>query len=110
MWGGGNNCLLINNLHNLRGGFGFRTAALSCPDGVTSSGVAAFSPSEFSSNFYKPIIFSKKMKKIKKFNEQERQSYVPASVRVIEVTAQKVLCVSGENSTGFGNYNDGGSY
>ena len=38
------------------------------------------------------------MKEIKKFNEQERQSYVPASVRVIEVTAQKVLCQSTPNS------------
>ena len=36
--GGGNNCLSINNLHDFRGGFGFRTAALSCPDGVSRSG------------------------------------------------------------------------
>ena len=50
------------------------------------------------------------MKEIKKFNEQERQSYVPASVKVIEVTSQKVLCASGENSTGFGDYNNGGSF
>ena len=34
------------------------------------------------------------MKEIKKFNKQERQSYVPASVKVIEVTAQRVMCTS----------------
>ena len=34
------------------------------------------------------------MKEIKKSKEQERQAYVPASVKVIEVTARKVLCVS----------------
>ena len=28
---------------------------------------------------------------------QERQEYVPASVKVIEVTAQKVLCGSGND-------------
>ena len=51
------------------------------------------------------------MKEIKNFNEQERRAYVPASVKVIEVTAQKVLCASGENSTGFGgDYSNGGSY
>ena len=50
------------------------------------------------------------MKEIKNLQTQERQAYVPASVKVIEVTAQKVLCVNGENSTGFGSYNDGGSY
>ena len=38
------------------------------------------------------------MKEIKNFNEQERQAYVPASVKVIEVTAQKVLCQSTPNS------------
>lgn len=31
---------------------------------------------------------------------QERQTYVPASVKVIEITVQKVLCQSG------GTYND----
>ena len=36
------------------------------------------------------------MKQEIKNNElQERQKYVPASVKVIEVTAQKVLCQSG---------------
>ncbi len=50
------------------------------------------------------------MKEIKKFNEQERQGYVPASVKVIEVTVHGVLCASGENSTGFGDYNEGGSF
>ena len=34
------------------------------------------------------------MEQIKKFNEQERQSYVPASVKVINVTAQRVMCTS----------------
>ena len=34
------------------------------------------------------------MKEIKYFNEQERQSYVPASVKVINVTAQRVMCTS----------------
>lgn len=32
---------------------------------------------------------------IKNKEPQERQAYVPASVKVIEVTAQKVLCQSG---------------
>ena len=35
---------------------------------------------------------------IKNKEPQERQDYVPASVKVIEVTAQKVLCISGETS------------
>ena len=38
------------------------------------------------------------MKEIKNFNERERQAYVPASVKVINVTAQKVLCQSTPNS------------
>ena len=39
------------------------------------------------------------MKQEIKNNElQERQTYVPASVKVIEVTAQKVLCGSNPNS------------
>ena len=50
------------------------------------------------------------MKEINNFNEQERQAYVPASVKMIEVTAHGVLCASGENSTGFGDYNNGGSF
>ena len=37
---------------------------------------------------------------IKNKELQERQAYVPASVKVIEITAQKVLCQSG------GKYND----
>lgn len=37
---------------------------------------------------------------IKNKEPQERQAYVTASVKVIEVTAQKVLCQSG------GEYND----
>ena len=51
------------------------------------------------------------MKQEIKNNElRERQTYVPASVKVITTSVQRVLCASGENSTGFGNYNDGGSY
>ena len=38
------------------------------------------------------------MKEIINFNEQERQSYVPASVKVIEVTAHGVLCASGDGT------------
>lgn len=39
------------------------------------------------------------MKQEIKNNElRERQSYVPASVKVIEVNAQKVLCISGDTS------------
>lgn len=37
---------------------------------------------------------------IKNNETQERQAYVPASVKVLEVTSQKVLCQSG------GEYND----
>ena len=35
---------------------------------------------------------------IKNKEPQERQSYVPASVKVIGITAQKVLCISGGTS------------
>ena len=35
---GGYNCLLINSLYNFRGGFGFKTAASSCPDVMSRSG------------------------------------------------------------------------
>ena len=35
---------------------------------------------------------------IKNNESQERQAYVPASVKVIEVTTQKVLCQSTPNS------------
>ena len=40
-------------------------------------------------------------KEIKNKEPQERQAYVPASVKVIEVTAQRVICQSGgtENSS-----------
>ena len=34
---------------------------------------------------------------IKNKELQERKAYVPASVKVIEVTSQKVLCVSGDS-------------
>ncbi len=50
------------------------------------------------------------MKEIKNFNEQERQKYVPASVKVIETSVQRVICASGDNSTGFSDYNNGGSF
>lgn len=44
------------------------------------------------------------MKQDIKNNEQrERQGYVPASVKVINVTAQKVLCVSGDGTQQYGN-------
>lgn len=45
------------------------------------------------------------MKEIKNFNEQERQAYVPASVKVIEVTAQRVLCGSNEQYGSEDDYN-----
>ena len=41
---------------------------------------------------------------IKNKEPQERQAYVPASVKVIEVTAQRVLCGSNEQY-GSENYN-----
>ena len=41
---------------------------------------------------------------IKNHELQERQAYVPASVKVIEVTAQRVLCGSNEQY-GSENYN-----
>ena len=48
---------------------------------------------------------------IKNLQTQDRQAYVPASVKVIEFTAQRVICTSGDNTTGFGgDFNDGGSY
>lgn len=37
------------------------------------------------------------MKEIKNKENQERRKYVPASVKVIEFTAQRVLCGSEEN-------------
>ena len=47
------------------------------------------------------------MKQEIKNNElQERQSYVPASVEVIEITAQKVMCTS-SSPNGFDPYQDG---
>lgn len=49
------------------------------------------------------------MKKDIKNNEpQERQAYVPASVEVIEVTAQRIICQSGNNEMGFEDLGDGG--
>ena len=36
---------------------------------------------------------------IKNKEPQERQAYVPASVKVIEVTAQKVICTSGNTDS-----------
>lgn len=103
---GGYKCLLINNLHNYRGGFGFKTAASSCPDGMTCSGVTAFLQVNFSSNFYKPMFFSKTMKEIKNKELQERQTYVPASVKVIETSVQRVICTS-PSPNEFNPYQDG---
>ena len=37
---GGYKYLPINNLHNIRSGFGFKTAPPSCPDGFSRSGAA----------------------------------------------------------------------
>ena len=34
------------------------------------------------------------MKEIKNFNERERQKYVPASVKVITTSVQRVICIS----------------
>ena len=34
------------------------------------------------------------MKEIKNFNERERQKYVPARVRVITTSVQRVICTS----------------
>ena len=34
------------------------------------------------------------MKEIKNFNERERQKYVPASVKVITASVQRVICTS----------------
>ena len=45
------------------------------------------------------------MKEIKNKELRERKAYVPARVKVIEVTAQKVLCVSGDNLTNYPGYN-----
>ena len=42
---------------------------------------------------------------IKNKELQERQKYVPASVEVIEVTAQKIICQSGDTEQ-YGNTND----
>ena len=39
------------------------------------------------------------MKEIKNFNERERQVYVPASVKVIEVIAQRAILSTSPNST-----------
>lgn len=35
------------------------------------------------------------MKEIKNINEQERRAYVPASVKVITTSVQRVICTSG---------------
>ena len=37
------------------------------------------------------------MKKIKTFNRQEREYYVPTCVEVMEIATQEVLCQSGAN-------------
>ena len=49
------------------------------------------------------------MKQDIKNNElRERQAYVPASVKVIEVTAQRIICDSGNDKMGFQDLGDGG--
>ena len=49
------------------------------------------------------------MKNEIKNNElRERQAYVPASVEVIEVTAQRIICDSGNDEMGFQDLGDGG--
>lgn len=49
------------------------------------------------------------MKQDIKNNElRERQTYVPASVKVIEVTAQRVICGSSNDKMGFQDLGDGG--
>ena len=47
---------------------------------------------------------------IKKFNEQERQEYVPASVKVIEVATQGILCASGTGNDEYSPGNTRGWY
>lgn len=48
---------------------------------------------------------------IKKIELKVRQAYVPASVRVIETSVQRVICASGDNTTSFsGPYENGGSF
>lgn len=46
------------------------------------------------------------MKEIKKFNERERQEYVPAKVKVIETSVQRVICASIPNGPDQFNGND----
>ena len=47
------------------------------------------------------------MKQVIKNNElRERQTYIPASVKVIEVTAQRVLCISGDTNEEYTNNNN----
>ena len=41
---------------------------------------------------------------------QERQEYVPASVKVIEVTTQGILCASGTGNDGYGTGDTSGWY
>ena len=58
--GGGRKCPTINNLHNFPRRFWLQGRGFAVPGQYELFGIAAFSPSEFSSNFNKPIIFSKK--------------------------------------------------
>lgn len=50
------------------------------------------------------------MENIKNNEFQERQNYVPVRAKVMEVTAQKVICTSPGPSASFNNYDDGGSF
>ena len=43
------------------------------------------------------------MEETKNLQTQESQTYVPASVKVIEVTSRGVLCISGNENYGDGN-------
>ena len=45
---------------------------------------------------------------IKNNEPRERQAYVPACVKVIEVTAQRIICDSGNDKMGFQDLGDGG--
>ena len=47
VWGGVFNCLLVSSLYDFSGGFGFKTAASSCPDVMSRPGAGVvLSPTE----------------------------------------------------------------
>ena len=48
------------------------------------------------------------MKENMKYNRpQERQTYVPAKIKVIEVTTQRIMCMSTMDGTQNESYDDG---